>query len=402
MEKFDSALMPTEPSMNVLRRYNQTVALATSAVLLLSGCEFADSPDEGPRASTTSASPLPLHTKGCLQPTLQELHTARTLLTSPDEPQVTANNNANSAKLLPKGSPILSNSDFRIWQHQIATEQGLKLADSPMGFGSNLSLKESELILNNPLAVLDGLSAFAKNYDLTITIPQSESDLQGLNVAPLNNEIATGGSVVGGNLDSLRDDLQEYPTDIFKYLGIKHIALVRGDRNVKLDNGKTIDIGGQVDFSRHRDTIYVDIYSPRVLDHEIMHTIDYTIGCMTHGDIAYNALNNNVPVYAEETPKDVYSSEGLWQQNYDREKQNKPLLDPANIYTTTDYGFTNILEDKAEAGKYLLDNQFASLCYKGAQRLRAKAALLLARIRKWYPGYGNYLVTTAAHCTPER
>ncbi len=405
MEKISGAqpeqfLAENTSHLSTLRR-GRTVSLVACAALLVSGCELTGSPDSQPiDKGRVSATPLPPHTPGCLQPTVQELIETRKQLNSPDAPQVVANGNYNSAKLLPDGAPLLGDADFRYWQHVVANNHGFNLADSPTGKGSQLSHEERDALAKNPHDALAGLSIFAKNYSLGIAIPVHQSELKGLDVSPVSNELVSGGYEVGSSIMKLRDELEKYPTDMFKRLGINKIALVKGNEDVELPNGKKINVGGQVHFKYHRDTIFVDIYSADVLDHEIWHTADFAMGCGTYSDVAYTELNDGVAIYANETPKDVYSASTFWKKNQDRKNRGLPQLDPADVYTTTDYGLTNELEDKAEVGKHLTDGQaFAEVCTRGEARVKSKAVLLLARLRKWYPGFGSYLMSTGDHCS---
>jgi hypothetical protein len=58
---------------------------------------------------------------------------------------------------------------------------------------------------------------------------------------------------------------------------------------------------------------------------------------------------------------------------------------------------TNEQEDKAELGATIESHGLTSTICQ-ADILLNKASLLLARLKVWYPGYGQYLLQTSSHC----
>jgi hypothetical protein len=313
---------PVSPAVQERHPYGRLIAMAAASLLLLNGCETnGDAPDIPPAAATTASPDIEYVTPGCINVTSDEIAKVRnTLRASPDE-HVLQHNRLGQDKML-------GDEQFRVWQHAVAQQNGFTLKDSPT---NNMNQGERDMFLDNTPATFYGVADFVKDYGVTLTVPNSEKLLDGIDASPINLAKFWTDRNAAARLLDLRDIIQKYPTDYFKRLDINEIALVEGDKDVALSNDKKLIVGGEVNLGKHPHAIYLSYESTATLDHEMEHVVDYQMGC-DERDLGFEVLNEGVDVYADKTPRGVYSEESFFKENKKRSARAQPPLGYFNIY----------------------------------------------------------------------
>src|SRR5882672_6387568 len=139
MTNFESPIHSAIPER---RYYGRLVTIAAAGMLLLSGCEVpSDAPDNPPTSSATESPDVEYVTPGCTSVTSNEIAQVRKILNTPNDEHVTENNNIDAS-----GRTVLSDEQFRVWQHSVAQKDGFELKDSPT---NNMNQGERDMFLNN-------------------------------------------------------------------------------------------------------------------------------------------------------------------------------------------------------------------------------------------------------------
>lgn len=371
------------------RPIGKRIGAALAGTMLLAGCT----------ESGGFPSPLPasLHydEQGCLNPTAVQLKDVTKELYSPEMPNVTYHAQFLSVKVNIEHKPELNYEQYRDWQHAAARQNGLELRDAP-----HLSDEEKTILAKHPRAVFKSTRSFLRQYDLGLAVPQTEEELTDV----LGSPIAPKDLYTPENakqMQRLQQIVQKYPINYFKRIGVDTIALMRGDDDVEIKKGVTIDVGGEVNLGNDPNAIFLDPRSVEVFDHEAFHQFDKAVGCMVNTDTQYEERNGKVAIYADpqERPKDVYSLPGLATVNNNRRYAGESELGMSSVYVNTDYAFTHSTEDKAEIGKDTFDfDTFTMACNSGSEVLKNKFILLFARLKLFEPAFAKYLLTVNPHC----
>jgi hypothetical protein len=211
------------------------------------------------------------------------------------------------------------------------------------------------------------LNRFTNEYGFTVSIYDGED--KGHIIPFMKNEF--GHYVFSEGFRYMLDSLRYMPKEEIKQTGLKHLRIVKGFRNP--DGRINYQLAAEADGS---GLISIELASlmdteglETTLFHELEHLDDYRY-CGNYNfnnqvDPAYNALN---PASFE------YGVGGYWRNA-----------------TVSNYGASNILEDKAEIGRHLLQGVDRKLANSRLWTISQKYALMLARWDKQVPGIAQYL-----------
>ncbi|HRQ87015.1 MAG TPA: hypothetical protein PLY16_02800, partial [Candidatus Saccharibacteria bacterium] len=178
--------------------------------------------------------------------------------------------------------------------------------------------------------------------------------------------------------------LSDLPVELVHYMGLKRVILAHGPI---YDNGASTAAGFVDPSDPDLSTVYINPYFPTdgILLHEMFHLWDMK-ECGPQGtleDSQYHELNPTPDLY----------------ENHDGYRSVESEWDGANgenVVVTRDYGFFNIVEDKATMGASLLTPFQLNRIFNvyDSPILQEKALLLLARINDDRPELAKYLAAT--------
>ncbi|HEU4830824.1 MAG TPA: hypothetical protein VFS65_01480 [Candidatus Saccharimonadales bacterium] len=179
------------------------------------------------------------------------------------------------------------------------------------------------------------------------------------------------------------ESIGEMPVELVHFANLKKIILVHGP----FANGRSS--AGYVNPNLAEiGTIYVDPSRPTasLLEHEIFHLMDMR-ECGLEGmyqDTQYAALNPISTLYEGHT-------------KYVSEESAFEGASGPDVVVRSDYGFTNIVEDKATLGEAILDPAQVRTVVEAAESpvLQSKSLLLLARLYQDRPDILQYLAAVS-------
>lgn len=200
-------------------------------------------------------------------------------------------------------------------------------------------------------------------------------------------------------LIGVMEGLSTMPVEFVKKMGVKHIYLAAYLKDMA---GLAVNDGGA-------GNVYLDSSVPinsQIVVHEMTHILDGNLcgnGRASSNDPNYTNHNsddiylNNSPDLLSKPPSSMaqYQSTARGAKTIEKIKTNcnEFLTILSSVEVETDYGYTNVLEDKAELGSAILtDNTSGGTFDPRSPRLRAKAIELLARIRRTSSVMADFIV----------
>lgn len=200
---------------------------------------------------------------------------------------------------------------------------------------------------------------------------------------------------------TLVSDLGELPVEFIKYVGLKHIVVLN------IQDKKT---AGYADVAGAHDTFYSGIESVpgNIFDHELSHLKDAK-ECGSSNmfiDKDFDALNPKKNIYLnpgqyisrdkygeliQKDLSDLQLAKALNKKSEVTKIEKRIAAVGKRVFTTSEYGKTALVEDKAEISADLLNPFFHSyLIDKERPILRRKAIFLAARIYQSNPKLLKY------------
>lgn len=273
--------------------------------------------------------------------------------------------NPEAEQLLLRSAGTQEGEAYREYANEKAKENGLTLVD-------DTPFQEKLQLAKTPDEVLHTLNNFGRNYGFGFELLDSHMDMllrplteqQGSNDLPIERaKIDLNGFKYGAR--AFMRTLHFIPIQVIQTSKLETIQLVGA---LNSENGP---VAGEAYNSNHTIAFTMGDFSSgdeTLYTHEIGHRLDFEL-CGMFGswkDSEYTDLN----------PKHFH-----YERNSNR---------PSNA-TASQYGRTNVYEDKATMYQYMLAQLNPSLFNNYTKTISEKYRLLLARLEEAVPGYSKYL-----------
>jgi hypothetical protein len=326
------------------------------------------------------------HLSACAVPDSVTLHTVDTLMA-----------NAASRSSDPWSADIQAVGGRENFNRNLALTLGLSIHDEPTGYFNGVTTFATALERANAL--------LEKNYHISIDVSTETYDVsnKGSDVAAKREFDTTAQPLTPDELgqqatritvEKIVDEISTIPAELIAYSGLQRISL----------NNMGGGVEGLAKAEIH--AIFVSpttIISSNLMKHELYHLID-SKQCNSLGmDSALEALNpegvyTNAPMPTltelDTTDPAAREKDPATQTNNEAAISDSLSADLKQVAIVEPYGRTNVAEDKATIGQYMLNTSapdiYRILNSEAAPILHAKYRLLFARLYSVLPAVATY------------
>ena len=314
--------------------------------------------------------------------------------------------------------PYTTSDELIVRREQNRLDVGAELGLTVFDYKTEFAALSKNLYADDPSAVpvaqyLESAQEFLSRYGVETSFSSDRidsGDFDGATGASYEELIATDSLSAKQQLYGFIESIGAMPVELVEYMGLKKIVFVDIE-----DEKQAV---GFADINTESpDTVYIDLYRSRndVISHEMFHLWDAKV-CGPLGmfqDVQYDQLNpvieGSLSFYAN--TEGYYSVLGAGSKML-----NEGLLNPLSVAATdeekaainaeiadinartvveTDYGFTNIVEDKATMAEEMMGS-FSRENIQAVESpiLQQKTLLLAARLFQDAPMVVEYFART--------